>query len=224
LGPRLTCRRRLHGRGQEGFTLVELLVTVVLVSVVGVAILMIFSSLSRAFDSQVVRIQNQDDARTAVNQMARYLRMATSSADNMTSQSDAIASALPQSLEFYCDLDSDSVADKVTYYLEETTLRMMTVSPTWVTGSNPHYEYPAYTTDGIVIQDAVRNGTQAVFTYYKYSGGTIVAFTPVSAADRALIVTVSMNVTVNERPELARGNVVLSSDVQIRQRYEGGLQ
>ena len=87
---------RLGFRGQSGFTLVEMLVTVVLVSVVGVAILMLFSSLSGVFHSQSVRIQNQDDARTAINQISRYVRMATSSADNMTSQSDAIATALPQ--------------------------------------------------------------------------------------------------------------------------------
>jgi MSHA biogenesis protein MshO len=213
-----------RARGQHGFTLVELLVTILIVAILSVGILMTLSSLTRAFDSQVVRIQNQDDARIAVNQMARYLRMATSSADNLTSQSDAIASALPQKLEFYCDLNSDSVADKVTYYLSGTTLRMQTVSPVLVAGSNPHYDYPAYDADGIVIQDAVRNGTEAVFTYYRYSGGAVEAFTPVTAADRAEIVTVSMQLTVNERPDLARGNVVLSGDVQLRQRYEGGLK
>jgi prepilin-type N-terminal cleavage/methylation domain-containing protein len=218
------CRRRLRGMRQEGFTLVELLVTVVLVSVLGVATLLIFSSLSGVFNTQGVRIQNQDDARTAVNQIARYIRMATSSADNMTTQSDAIASALPLEVQFYCDIDSDARAEKVRYYLEGTTLRMQTAEPEWVSGSNPHYEYPAYNTDGIVVQDAIRNGTHAVFTYYQYVGGTMAAFTPVSAAERELIVTVSIWLTVNERPDLARSDVVLATDVQIRQRYEGGLQ
>jgi prepilin-type N-terminal cleavage/methylation domain-containing protein len=228
-GPRSIRGLRLHAADRGGFTLVELLVTVVLVSVVGVAILMLFSSLTGVFYTQGARIQNQDDARTAINQISRYIRAATSSADNMTTQSDAIALALPQEMVLYCDVDSDvnALADKVRYYLQGTTLRMQTVAPVLGSGSDPHYTYPAYTTDGILVQDAIRNGTQAVFTYYRYDGGAVVPFTPVTAADRENIVTVAISLTINERPDLAKGAVVLATDVQIRQRYErieGGIE
>jgi type II secretory pathway component PulJ len=214
-------------RAEGGFTLVELLVTIMLASAVGVAILMTFMNVTRVFDSQEVRIQNQDDARTAINQMARYVRSATSSVDNLTSQSNAIATAQPQDIEFYCDVDGDGVAERARYYLNGTTLRMQTAEPTYHTGATPYWDYPAsYQTDGIVVQEAVRNGTAPVFSYYFYvTPGVLSEFSyaPTSSADRQSIVSVSISISVNERPELAASNVQLATDVQIRQRYNGGL-
>jgi prepilin-type N-terminal cleavage/methylation domain-containing protein len=215
---------RARVEGQDGFTLVELLVVMIIGAIISVAVLAVFTSLSGVFNSQTVRIQNQDDARTAVNEMSRYLRMATSSADNMTTQSNAIATASPQDIEFYCDIDGDSVAEKVRFYLSSTTLLMQTAEPVWVTGTDPHYVYGSYDTNGIVVQDAVRNGSSPVFAYYYYiNPGVLALFTPATAAQRQLIVTVSIAVTVNEKPTLAKGNVLLTTDVQLRQRYQGGL-
>jgi ABC-type proline/glycine betaine transport system permease subunit len=90
---------------------------IAIILLISVAVLTVFSSLSQVFNSQNTRMQSQDDARTAVNQMARYVRSATSSADNMTTQSDAIATAQPQDIEFYCDIDGDELSEKVRYYL-----------------------------------------------------------------------------------------------------------
>jgi hypothetical protein len=189
-----------------------------------VGVLGIFSSVSAVFNSQHVRMLNQDDARTAINQIARYVRMASSSADNLTTQSNAVATADPQNIEFYCDVDGDNLAEKVRYYLAGSTLMMQTAEPVWVTGTNPHYSYPAYNTNGVIVQDAIRNGSAPVFRYYYYiNPGVLAEFTPTTASARQLVVTVSVSLVVNARPELAKGSVALATDVQIRQRYEGGL-
>jgi hypothetical protein len=174
--------------------------------------------------SQNVRIQNQDDARLAINQMARYIRMATSSADNQTTQSNAIATAQPQDIEFYCDFDADGVAEKVRYYLTGNVLMSQSDEPVWVTGTSSHWEYSEYDTGGVVIQNTVQNGSDALFRYYRYNSGVLEQFTPTTVADRRAIVTVSISLRVNERPDLAASDVVLATDVQIRQRYEGGLE
>jgi type II secretory pathway pseudopilin PulG len=215
---------RCPTREEGGFTLVELLVTMVLALMVGLVILMTLWTLTGVFHSQETRMLNQDDARTAVNQMARFIRMATSSADNMSTQSDAVATAQPQNMEFYCDIDGDRVAEKVRYYLDGTNLRMQTSTAVWVTGSDPHYEYPEYETNGVVVQDGIRNETEPVFTYYKYDGDALVAFSPTTAEQKQAVVTVSLFVRVNERPDLAQSDVLLATDAQIRQRYEGGLE
>ncbi len=202
----------------------ELLVVMVLVGVMAGGAFGILYSLTGVFHSQQVRVQNQDDARIAVNQIARYLRMATSSADNQTSQSNAVLTALPQDVEFYCDIDGDDVAEKARYYLAGGSLRMQSVDPVWVTSPQPQWTYPAYDEDGVVIQNGIRNGGDPLFTYFRYVSGSLQEFSPVTAADRQRIVTIAVSLTVNEIPELARGNVQLATEVQIRQRYEGGLE
>jgi prepilin-type N-terminal cleavage/methylation domain-containing protein len=220
-------------RREDGFTLVELLVVVLLGGILSAAIIGVLLSLSGVFNSQGVRIQNQDDARTAINQVSRYIRMATSSADNQTSQTNSVLTALPQDLEFYCDLDGDGVAEKARYYLSGTSLKMQTVEPTWVLTPSPHWTYPTYTTGGVVVQNAIRNGSSAVFRYYKNVSGTTTTslefpglqeFTPSTAALKQQVVTIRISLTVNDQPALAKGNVQLATNVEIRQRYEGGLK
>lgn len=223
---RAAWREHLLRMGREGgLTLVELLVVMLIAAVISTAALITLSAVTGVFHSQQVRIINQDDARTAVNQMARYIRMATSSADNPSTLSNSIATALPQDLEFYCDLDGDGRAEKVRYYLNGTNLLQQYAPAVWKTSPKPHWEYPAYTTHALVIQDGVRNGSHPVFTYYYYDKNHgLTAFAPNTAESRRKIVTVTVSVEVNERPELAGSNVVLATDVQLRQRYEGGLK
>jgi prepilin-type N-terminal cleavage/methylation domain-containing protein len=217
-------RERLGGR--EGFSIIELLVVMLIASIISVAVLAILSGTTNVFNSQNVRMLNQDDARTAINQMARYVRSATSSADNMTTQSNAIATALPQDIEFYCDVDGDGVAEKVRYYLDDNVLMSQTEEPEWIEATEPYWEYGEYDTDGIVIENRVRNGTEGLFVYYRYNivSGALEECSPTTAAGRQEIVTVGIMIKVGERPDLAAKDVVLATDVQIRQRYEGELQ
>jgi hypothetical protein len=199
------------------------MVVIALTSIVVVAVLLLFSNVTGVFNRESVKIQNQDDARAAVNQMAEYIRGATSSVDNETAQSNSIATALPQDIEFYCDIDGDGVAEKVRYYLAGTTLFSQIAEPIYHDAATPYWSYPAYQTQGLVVADAVRNGSEPVFGYSQYTGGALVAFTPSTDALRRLVLSVSINLKVNERPDLAKSDVVLATDVQIRQRYSGSL-
>jgi prepilin-type N-terminal cleavage/methylation domain-containing protein len=212
-------------RSQRGFSLVELLVVMLVASILTVAVLLFLQGTTRVFNSQEVRIQNQDDARTAVNQLTRYLRMATNSEDNGTTLSNAIATTLPGDVEFYCDVDGDTVAEKLRYYLVGNVLRSQSVDPEWVTGEHPYWRYGAYTTDGIVIENRVRNeSNQPMFVYYRQAAtGSLEQFSPATDVDRRQVVTVGIFIRVGARPDLAERDVYLSTEVQIRQRYTGGL-
>ena len=218
-------------RGSRGFTLIELLVVMIMAGILAGAMLGLYYGVVRSFADTGNRMVNQDDARTAINQMGRYIRMATSSASNQTSISDAIAVAQPQELVFYADLDGDGQPDKVRYYLSGLTMKMATVAPNM--GTNPP-SYPAYTTDGVVVMNGIRNGATALFTYYQinpaYTSTTDAAHdnltvitNPTSASDLLKIVAVGLTIYVNEVPNLSKGNVRLDSLIQIRQRYNGGL-
>lgn len=214
--------RRGH-LAEGGFSLVELLITMLVAGIMMAAILSLFLGGLRVFASEGVRMQNQDDIRLGVNQMARYLRAATSSADHQASWSNAIASAGPQSLEFYCEINGTPPVEKVKYYLSGTDLKMQTATPYWRT-SPPGWVYPAYSEDGTVIQQAVRNGTSPVFSYLRYNSGSLEVFTPTTADDRNRIVAIDLSLTVNEVPQLAKSDISLTTRVQLRQRYEGGLE
>jgi prepilin-type N-terminal cleavage/methylation domain-containing protein len=216
-------RSRLYN--QNGFTLIELTMVVLLASMISVAVLMMLRGTTSVFNSQEVRMLNQDDARTAINQLARYLRMATSSADSQSTASNAIALALPQEVVFYCDIDGDEVAEKVRYYLATSILRSQTEEPEWVTSPSPGWVYGAYDSTGVVIENRVRNESEPMFRYYRYDGnGALEAFNPSSDLLREAIVAIGLTIRVGERPDLAARDVELTTQVQIRQRYEGGLK
>ena len=214
-------QRRLGG-DQQGFSLIELLVVILVAGVMMAAILGLLLGGIRVFASEGVRMQNQDDVRLGMNQITRYVRAATSSADHQATWSNAIVAAGPQSLEFYCDIDGTPPAEKVRYYLHGTDLRMQTATPYW-RNSPPGWVYPAYSENGIVIQQAVRNEGAPVFSYLRHRNGALETFTPTTADDRRQIVAVDVTLRVNEAPQIA-GDIVLSTRVQLRQRYEGGLK
>jgi prepilin-type N-terminal cleavage/methylation domain-containing protein len=221
-----TMRRQLSrmARRDEGFTLVELMITVFIAGIMGAAILGVFMSSLHVFASEGNRMTSQDGARLGAQQMARYLRGAASSMTNQTTTSDAVVVANPQEVVFYCDVTGDGKTEKVRFYLSGTNLRMQTANPNMAT--NPP-SYPSYQTDSIIAQGVV-NGSTAVFTYYNYddTNKALVAATlssPPTSAQLVNIVSVGIDLNVNEQPKLATSGARLSTVIQIRQRYNGGL-
>lgn len=211
-------------RRQGGFTLVELLVVVLVAGIMAAAVLGLYVSVFRSSADQSARIQNQDSARLAMYEMSRFIRAACSSDSNLTSISDSLALADPHEFVFFVDLDSDGSAERVRYYLSDTSLRMQTAEPD--TGTAPPTYPVEYDMDSVVILDGVRNGADAVFTYFGYDEDTVSLYeipTPNTEPLRRAVVAIGIELLVNEQPEIARGGVELSTRVQIRQRYDGGL-
>jgi prepilin-type N-terminal cleavage/methylation domain-containing protein len=211
------------GRAESGLSLIELMVTILVAGIMAAAILGVFVTTLRTFSTGQVRMQNQDDARLALSQMSRYLRMASASETYRgmtTTQSDAIEVAAPQDLVFYADLDGDGIVEKARYYLSGTSLRMQTAEPN-MAASPPTYP-TAFSTTGEVIREGVRNGSTALFHYYRKGESAPMSSTDTFAL-REEIALVDLTLYVNEVPELSRSNVRLETRVQIRQRYDGGL-
>jgi prepilin-type N-terminal cleavage/methylation domain-containing protein len=218
---RNSLRLRVQGCDREaGLTLIELMVTILVVGIMAAGILGVFVTTLRTFSTGQVRMQNQDEARLAMNQMTRYLRMASASESITTTRSDAVEAATPQEVVFYADIDGDGVVEKVRYYLSGTTLRMQTAEPNMAAVPPT---YPTYSTTGEVIREGVRNGSTAIFRYYQ-AGAT----SPMSLTNtfdlRETIALIEITLYVNEVPALSRSNVRLVSRVLIRQRYDGGLE
>jgi prepilin-type N-terminal cleavage/methylation domain-containing protein len=224
--------RRLGGggEGQSGFTLVELLVTVLVSGIMSAAILGLFLGMLRVFASEGSRMLSQDGARLATQEMARYIRGASSSVSNTTSNSDAVAVAQPQELVFFTDVNGDGNTEKLRFYMSGTTLYMQRSTPNMADRTYPAYSF----TSALCV--GVRNGTSPIFTYYYYRDG-VASGTPTTlpglyvatlgstptAAQLRLIVGVGINLNVNEQPALAPSGALLSTVIQIRQRSNGGI-
>ena len=216
-------------RPSRGFTLIELLVTIMLVGLVAAGILTVYGSSVRTFADQDNRIKSQDSGRAAMDTISRYIREAESSASNLTSVSDAIAYAQPQELVMYSNIDTDSTAEKVRFYVSGTSVIMQTAQPIMTT--NPPSYPSTYASNGTLVITGLANGATPIFTYYAYSGSTdaLVQLTnPTTTTDLASIVVVDIELQVNEKTGLSKGSVngsvvSLHTRVQIRQRYPYGL-
>ncbi|NLE10021.1 MAG: prepilin-type N-terminal cleavage/methylation domain-containing protein [Actinobacteria bacterium] len=209
---------------QEGFTLVELMVVVLIAGIISVTVLTFYLSALRSTADQTTRIQNQDSARFAMYEMSRYIRGACDSDSNQTSIDDSLALARPQEMAFYADVDGDGSAEKLHYYLSGTTLKMELTEPD--TGTIPP-TYPAqHQLESLVILDGIRNGSDPIFSYYAYNEGTGAIYQiadPNSADLRRAVVAVGIDLSVNEKPELARRATAVSTRVQLRGRNTGDL-
>jgi prepilin-type N-terminal cleavage/methylation domain-containing protein len=210
-------------RGQRGFSLIELLVVIAVAGVLAAAVLVTFITTMDTFATQEIRMQNQDQARLAMDQLTRYIRIATSSAMNTTTQSDAIAVAQPTEIVFYADINGDDHPDKVRYYVSGNMLKMQSVAPQQ-SGSPPTWSYPAYPNNGVVVV-GVKTGS-TLFTYYKYQSGALVPVAYGSTNPNVLktITTVDVNLEITITPQWESPvPVKIVSSVQIRQRYPWGL-
>ena len=219
-------------RSRAGYSLVELVVATLAIGILTAGMLALYMGVQRSSADTANRIVNQDDARTAMNLAERYIRMAQSSDSNLTSSTDAVVYAAPQEIVFYADVDGDYHAEKIRYYLSGQSLMMATTEPDL--GTSPA-TYPAEpTTNSIVIMDGITNGGSALFTYYQLdpdyftnpvpgNDQLVILSNPATAEDLAKVAAVGLTVYVNENPHLSKNDVKLVSLVQIRQRYNGGL-
>jgi prepilin-type N-terminal cleavage/methylation domain-containing protein len=104
--------------GTRGFTMVELLVAMAIMSVVLVAMYTVFSKLNRSYTTQNVAAEVQQSARIGTDFIAHDLRMA--GLDPLRSAGARILAASAQSIQFSADRNKDGDLDAgevITYSL-----------------------------------------------------------------------------------------------------------
>ncbi|OGM14647.1 hypothetical protein A3D84_00140 [Candidatus Woesebacteria bacterium RIFCSPHIGHO2_02_FULL_42_20] len=142
---------------KHGFTLVEVLVTGFLAVAVGAALVGLQYILTQNQLTVFSNYINVDEANFGITNLERELRSARSG-DN---GSYPLEIAGDWEIIFYSDIDYDGNAERVRYFLADSTLTKGIIEPTGFP-----ITYPAGNEFVKIISENVRNGIEPVFYYY----------------------------------------------------------
>lgn len=96
----------------KGFTLIELMITLAIVSILMATLGTLFLNTSRVFTQQMATADLQQEIRASLDIMSRYIRMA--GYDPSQSNSFKIETATPFDLKFSADMNDDGTRDATT--------------------------------------------------------------------------------------------------------------
>jgi prepilin-type N-terminal cleavage/methylation domain-containing protein len=202
----LTPRPKYLGIRHEsdaGFTLVELLVSIILLGIVGSIASAAILSATKTQRSTEGWVTARTEATKAVERMSRDLRAA-----NPLRVADAN--------EVTLDTMRGSTCERRRYFVDASNRLVLSVAPfssgtvCGVYGATPGAAIETPVTDEVVT------GGTPVFTYLRWDSGSsqrVPLTTPASAADLRLIDAVVLNVTV---PAAPREPITVSTQVDLR--------
>jgi Tfp pilus assembly protein PilW len=167
---------RVRLRSERGTTLTELAVVVALLGVVLAPAYMFLTtsqSNQRLVDESV---QQQQNARVALEIFSRSIREATYPEGYDYSQSSLFGSAAYTDVSFYSDFGNDGTIDRIRYFLDDANSRVeRTVTVPDCSGTTCSYGVTATSSTSTVVEN-VRNadlsacsggtGSQKLFQYY----------------------------------------------------------
>jgi prepilin-type N-terminal cleavage/methylation domain-containing protein len=151
---------RVRGVSSDaGFTLVELLVVVSLLSVVMATAYLLQGSASTMSDQIEARATAYDESRKAMDRVERELRQAV----EITDKGGAFLTAQPRQMDFYSDVDNDGAPELVKYGVASGGLTRSVFEPTTLVA--PFTFNSTASTSSVVIK-TLDPGYGNVFTYY----------------------------------------------------------
>ncbi len=155
--------RILHSaRDDSGFTLSEMLVVSLLVSVIISATYFVLNTVSGLSDTVEARAVAADESRLFLDTITRELRQAEEPIEG----NGVVATAQDRQIIFYTDLDHNGIPERVTYYVSsgalyrtQATATNMVAPYTWSANSAPRR----------MISQIKSDWTGKIFAYYKQS-------------------------------------------------------
>ena len=191
-----------------GFTLLEVMISLGIVAIILVAFIGIQILVRQSYQFSFNTYVTVNRANSVTEQLVRTIRRARA-ADN---GAYALEVFNDQELAFYADIDNDSQAERVRYFLEGEELKRGVIEPTGFPVT-----YPSENEAVKVMTEYVRNGSDPVFYYYNRDWPTDTTNNPLPLAQRlneTQFIQVFFKINVNpDRPE---GEFVLSPYVQLR--------
>lgn len=160
------CQRRVkNSNPAAGFTIIEVSVSVVIFSILAIAIITLISNMLTATKKQGTLVANSDQARKLTFQITSELRNAIAS----NTGGYALEQAADQQIIFYSNTDGSTDVERLRYFIQNGKLYRGIIKPT----GNP-LSYNAANETTTAIEDSVANGATPLFYYYdgNYNGVT----------------------------------------------------
>jgi prepilin-type N-terminal cleavage/methylation domain-containing protein len=188
----MTARPRIDLRSEQGFTLPELLVGIVIGMIVLFAALTLLDNTVSLGAKVGKRVDATQRGRTALDRITRDLNSMVCLPGDPAQ--DALISGSDTSIDVYADLGDGSASKPpqrrtVTYNPTARTITERVYTPT---GSAGNYVFPTSpTSTTTLLSDVIPDGTTPIFTYYPIdpTPDDDVAPTPLSTATGALVAT-----------------------------------
>lgn len=197
--------RALRGRmaAEDGVTLVELMVTIMLIGLVGALVLASLLAMGRAVAVADATSFDQGFARNAVTLMSRDIRAA---AAIQQSPDPAFIAAGPRGARFTANLSTGQRSTLVEIRVDADGRLVVTSTQSDPASVAPDLVFdPATTVDRYIAPDVVTTGP--ILEYFDETGAALDQFVDggsLTSADRARIATVRMTLDVNRSPLQSR--------------------
>lgn len=189
---------------KNGFTLIEVIVSISIFIVLMLAINFLFVSLYRQQGTNIGMIQRINKANTTIDTMGREIR----EANRAESGYFTLATAGSSTLIFFSDIDEDGLTEKVSYFLDGTDLKKNVVEP----GTDSKYADAG--TTSVACMD-VQNGSNPIFTYYDQN--YIISGEPLTAPIDVLKVRlVGVSLDINSPSKKSSYPLHIETKVQFR--------
>ncbi|MBN1168624.1 prepilin-type N-terminal cleavage/methylation domain-containing protein [Candidatus Woesebacteria bacterium] len=200
-------------KNQAGFTLIEGLLSIIIIAILGVGVLALQFILSQNQEVVFKSYLSIEEANSSISEFTRQLRTAHPGENGAY----AIESVDENEIVFYTDIDFDDETERVRYFLENTTLYRGVTEPT----SEPPITYPQENEKVKRLTSIVRNLTMPVFTYYNGDWPSDTTNNPLTLpTDISGIKTVGINLRTNPVANESDKDYVMQSYINIRMLKE----
>jgi prepilin-type N-terminal cleavage/methylation domain-containing protein len=216
LRSRRACRRCRRSRSEQGFTLLESVVTVTIMLVVLSVFLGIFDSLNKTQINVMARADNQNDVQVAFDQMVRDVSAAN--------PLDSFVSTTSYPSEAQVEIGPNPGTRTVIRWYYDTTSTSSTYEDLLrqtMSGSSS----TATVSSQAVVLTKVRNVESSIplFTYYDAKGNQLTATGSATLANITNC-TVRIHVQVVANPETGPQPFTENTDIELRNRLPGGIE
>lgn len=198
--------RLKNSYSHSGFTLIELLISMVIMTILGLAVLGLQYILSQNRQVAIENFNTVDRANISVSDMLKEIRTVRFS----DAGTYPIESANDNEIIFYSDIDFDNDAERIRYTLNDNVLERGVVEPVGTT-------YPVNTEKVKTITDLVRNSENPLFTYYNSNWPTDTVNNPLaSPPSLANIKIIKIYIRINTEDTDPNNDFILETYATLR--------